>query len=328
MSPDIFKEKNVIKIAANYPELRVEKPNIYLIRKSFGYVMIDCGGFDTEKDFEGLCNELHTRNIRAQEIKYIFLTHTHKDHSLLCGRLQKLAGSTVLVGKEDILRISDSSSEYRERYQKVTDYLSFWGFDNDMKERFFRSFERQYHNAALDPKKTILAEKDTEIESFRVIFSPGHTAGSVCIFDNETGILFTGDTLLKKIVSVPVIEYDIDAPKGLSLLTRHTDTLRRLSEIGYEYIFPGHGEPVINTTPVISTIFSYIARRSKRILSLIHEGRKTVYSIAEALYSKDTLKDVVYREGPLVYVSDLMMPLENLLKENRITVTNGIISAE
>ncbi len=309
----------------NYPELRIENPNIYLIKKREGYVMIDCGGFDPEKDFNILCDELHSRKINPEEIKDIFLTHTHKDHSLLAEKIQRLTCAKIYLGRSDFLRISDDINAYRKAYGRVRHYLRYWGFDENMTSRFFRSFERQSHSARLDRENTILLDKDTEIDSLRIIMSPGHTSGSICIYDSESELLFTGDTLLKKIVLVPVIEYDRDIEDGISMLLRHTDTLKMISKIGYKYIYPGHGELIPADVPVIDTIFSYIERRSKRVLTLIEKGRNTIYSIAEALYQNGVLNDVVFKEAPLVYVSDLMMPLEYLNREGRIRVDNGII---
>lgn len=287
--------------------------------------MVDCGGFELEKDFETLRWELENKHIRLDEIKKIFLTHTHKDHSMLCGKLQNITDATVYIGKGDYLRISSDYESYREWYGQIKDYLSFWGFDKDMEERFYRSFERQYFNANLNLKNTILIDSDSKVDSFILIYTPGHTSGSICVYDYEEKILFTGDTLLKKIVSVPVIEFDEDIPQGLSMLSRHIETLKRLSGVDYKYIYLGHGVPISMGIPLVDTIFKYIERRSKRVLTLIKGGANTVYKIANALYSKDILSDVVFKEAPLVYVSDLMMPLESLLTEKKIFVKNGVI---
>ncbi len=320
-----FKENNIIRITIDYPELRVEKPNIYLLKTDDGYVMIDCGGYDRGKDLTFLCSELYRMGIKEQEIRQIIITHTHRDHSFLAGSMQVLSGAEVFIGRADFPRVSGDLSLYRKVFRPVEDYLHFWGFDENMIARFFRSFGRQYYSAGFYEEKTCLIESEIEMGTLKIFLSPGHTSGSLCIYDLASGVLFTGDTLLKKIVSVPVIEYDPQATQGISMLTRHTETLNILKSIGYRFLCPGHGEPIPADIPVIDTIFSYIERRSRRVISLIAEGKNTVYKIARSLYAPDVLENVVFREGPLVYVSDLMMPLEYLLKMGKIRVEDGII---
>lgn len=319
-------DNGVIRIVTNYPELRVERPNIYLVKRSSGYAMIDCGGYEREKDFSHLCNELNRLGIDTSLIKTLFITHTHRDHSLLADLMQHLSGAKVFVGKEDYFRISDISL-YRDRYRRVRDYLLFWGFKEDMVERFYRSFERQFCELRLDLSNTVIVDRDMVIDSFEIVSTPGHTSGSICIYDCFNRCLFTGDTLLKKVVLVPVIEFDPEAEEGISMLTAHLGALRRIEGIEYRFIYPGHGDRISSDMNVIDTIFKYLERRSKRVLSLIMEGKNSVYEIARSLYPPGTLEDVVTKEAPLVYISDLMMPLEYLLLNKKIKVEDGIIRA-
>ncbi|MGC9043886.1 MAG: MBL fold metallo-hydrolase [Myxococcota bacterium] len=327
MNPIFNVNENILRFSINYPELRVERPNIYLIKNKNGYLMVDCGGYNVENDYAILYKTLHATGIKPSEIKTIILTHTHKDHALLCGRLQKGSGATIILGRDDLFRISSEIGQYRDRYRDVKDYLLFWGFDSEMISRFYRSFERQYFDAQLDTSNILLLDKDIEYDSFDILCTPGHTAGSICLFDRKSKVLFSGDTLLKKIVTVPIIEYYRGMKDGLSLLSEHTRTLKRLKSLRYETLCSGHGEPIKKDIPLIDTIFSYIERRKKRVLSLIREGKNTVYKLALSLYSGDVFYDVVYKEAPVVYVSDLMMPLEALYEDNEISVKDGVIKA-
>jgi glyoxylase-like metal-dependent hydrolase (beta-lactamase superfamily II) len=68
----------------------------------------------------------------------------------------------------------------------------------------------------------------------RVLHTPGHTEGSVCLLDLDAGLLFSGDTLFAGGWG------RVDLPGGDA--TAMADSLARLStmEDGVQ-VFPGHG---------------------------------------------------------------------------------------
>lgn len=320
-----YLKESIIRISIEYPDIRVENPNIYIVGSADGYSLIDCGGYDSEKDFRWLCNQLHTLGIGLSEIKRIFLTHTHRDHAFLAGRVAGNSDAIVYMGSGDYLRLSGRLLEYRLSCEYVKDYLLMWGFDKSMVQRFFRSFERQFYDSKIPEDRICLIDSEFRVGEFDILPSPGHTMGSICILLKDEGILFTGDTLIKKIVTVPVIE---STGSGFtSSLTLHYNSLKRLGGIDFTniIIIPGHGDVIQGGRSVIETIFHYIERRAERVLALVGKGKNNVYDIARSLYGRDVLYDVSNKEGPTVYVSDLMMPLEYLYLKRKILVNNGKI---
>ncbi|ASJ00328.1 MBL fold metallo-hydrolase [Thermococcus gorgonarius] len=70
---------------------------------------------------------------------------------------------------------------------------------------------------------------------FELVHTPGHTAGSSCLYlnDGETSIMFTGDTVFKGTVG------RTDLPTGDGWELR--ESLERLSEFEVDFGLPGHG---------------------------------------------------------------------------------------
>src|SRR5262245_57503161 len=66
----------------------------------------------------------------------------------------------------------------------------------------------------------------------RVIHTPGHSPGSISLFDEATGTVFSGDILLEG-----DIYDDIPGADRRSLLTSH----ERLSSLSFDRFLPGHG---------------------------------------------------------------------------------------
>ncbi|USS41461.1 MBL fold metallo-hydrolase [Thermococcus aggregans] len=75
-------------------------------------------------------------------------------------------------------------------------------------------------------------------KKLEVIHTPGHTAGSSCLYEPEEKILFTGDTLFKGAVG------RTDLPTGS--FEKLIESLERLSSLDVYIALPGHGKPVTN----------------------------------------------------------------------------------
>lgn len=70
-----------------------------------------------------------------------------------------------------------------------------------------------------------------------VIHTPGHTAGSICLYDSDSRILFSGDTVFTNGAFGRT-----DLPTGNAKAMK--ESLRRLTELNIDSLLPGHEEPV------------------------------------------------------------------------------------
>ena len=85
-----------------------------------------------------------------------------------------------------------------------------------------------------------------------VIHTPGHTSGSICLFDEKNKALFTGDT---------IFAYGgigrVDLPTGDA--EQLTKSLEKLSYLDVITFFPGHAEPVMyNASQEIKETYNHI----------------------------------------------------------------------
>ena len=124
--------------------------------------------------------------IGAARLDYIFVTHTHKDHSPGAARLQQATGAE-LVG----LPAPDVSGH----------------------DRSFRPARAWHHGDLID----------TEEYSVRLIHSPGHVSNHICFLLEDEQMLFTGDHVLQGTTSV-ILPPDGDMQAYLDSL-HHLQTL-------------------------------------------------------------------------------------------------------
>ncbi|MFB0543923.1 MAG: MBL fold metallo-hydrolase, partial [Candidatus Bathyarchaeia archaeon] len=79
---------------------------------------------------------------------------------------------------------------------------------------------------------------DTELAPLRVIHTPGHTEGGICLYAAEKKILFSGDTVF---------------PNGLygayygesGGLREMVESLKRLTELDVDILLAGHDDPLL-----------------------------------------------------------------------------------
>ncbi|MBI4175642.1 MAG: MBL fold metallo-hydrolase [Candidatus Aenigmarchaeota archaeon] len=96
-----------------------------------------------------------------------------------------------------------------------------------------------FFDGRLHPRKVDVRLKDGDvIGGLKVIHTPGHSPGSVCLYNPRDKSLYTGDTLFADGVGDTEVEGgDPDAMAA---------SLDRISKLDVQKIFPGHGEAVLS----------------------------------------------------------------------------------
>lgn len=89
---------------------------------------------------------------------------------------------------------------------------------------------------------------------FEVIHLPGHTPGSTVLFEQETGVLFTGDVLYEGELLDELPESDIDA---------YVASMQRLLDLDVTIALPGHEDP-LTPEDVQRLGTAYLTKRARR----------------------------------------------------------------
>ena len=137
------------------------------------YVLIDesnnCVVIDPAKDYQGLVNYIKKNSLC---LKAVLLTHGHADHIRGVNVLYDAFIMPVYIGFDDADKMHDS-------YANCSEWLG----------------ENVSVNA---PFETLSDNEMLNLlnEEIKVIHTPFHTAGSVCFYLKDSGVLFTGDFIL------------------------------------------------------------------------------------------------------------------------------------
>lgn len=183
---------------------------VYVIEE--GRTIIDVG------NMYGLADELQDLGPLTR-LERILLTHAHFDH---------------VGGVEEIYQIV-SPDVYVHPLSR--EYL-----------RLHRSPFPEFFDALEKDGKLKTIQDGDRIEGkppLQVIHTPGHTAGDVCYFDEQTGSLFSGDTVLPYRYKLGPMLTKPDEIQGGRMKDKLA-SIKRLLGLPVRHLFPGHGEPVFH----------------------------------------------------------------------------------
>lgn len=144
------------------------------------------------------------------EIEFIVLTHCHFDHTAYLKEIIHLCDAPVCIHSLDAPGLVD---------------------DNRSLSLHFGA-----HSPGLVPER-LLADGD-HVGDLRVIHTPGHTPGSICLLHAREKALISGDTVFS---DGGFGRYDFPGGDRSAL----THSIERLAELDIEGLFPGHGTPVV-----------------------------------------------------------------------------------
>ena len=162
---------------------------------------------DPGDEAEYLISELNRREVR---LRAVLLTHGHFDHVLAVSAVKEAyPGAEVLMGE-------------RERPMAENEDLN-------------SGFPGQHCSYAVDRYLAGGEEISLAGVTLRVLETPGHTAGSVCYYAEELGVLFAGDTLFYHSYG----RYDLPTGSVRDLRESLTTLLTTLPE--EVQVLPGHG---------------------------------------------------------------------------------------
>jgi glyoxylase-like metal-dependent hydrolase (beta-lactamase superfamily II) len=180
--------------------------NVYLITGREP-ALIDTG---TGMQHERLLKEI-ARHIRPVEIRSIILTHRHFDHVGGVASLLEIVDAKVYAHAQDAEAIADGDG------------------DTTAASMFGRKLRRVKVTPLEDGDEVVVGDA-----TMQVVHTPGHTVGSMCLFDREGSTLFSGDTLFVGGVG------RWDLPTGSHSALIHS--LKRLEALEFKDLYPGHGE--------------------------------------------------------------------------------------
>lgn len=184
--------------------------NSYLI-KDRTWILVDVG---TDQNAEKLVRSI-TKEGGLEKVEKIVLTHTHFDHAGCAARMSELTGAELLVHPLEGKRIS--SGDFTVTLTPL-----------------FGGKMRPFPWSPIDEGFLI----DSGSSEFRVLHLPGHSEGSIGLWEETSGSLIVGDTIFS---DGGIGRYDLPS----SSFDQLKKSIGRISKLNMKNLYPGHGRIVL-----------------------------------------------------------------------------------
>jgi glyoxylase-like metal-dependent hydrolase (beta-lactamase superfamily II) len=186
--------------------------------------------------------------VAGERVTYIVVTHTHRDHSSLAGRLRSATGAAIVGARAHLARPGAPE-----------------GLD--------AADDQAYSpDAALAEGETIAFGG----VSLTALATPGHAANHLAFALPRESALFSGDHVMAWSTSV------VAPPDGS--MGDYMASLEKLRARDDQIYWPGHGGPVTDPNRYVRALVSHRKQREAAILARLEAGPATIPEIVAKVY--------------------------------------------
>lgn len=240
----------------------VETTNCVLLADDTGGVHLVDPGWDTPDNAARLEQGLQDAGFTLADVRSITATHLHPDHLGLAAALRAEHGIPIALHRLEHEALT------RPLYPEPDLIIERWGVPPESAEEVRSNALPRSQPSGL--AADLLLEHGDLLpipgRTLRVVHTPGHTVGSICLHDEVAGLLLTGDHVL------PVVNpglglggfTDDDDPIGAAIASY--DLMARYDDAE---VLPGHGARFHGVAARATQIAERHRRRSAEIGALV-----------------------------------------------------------
>jgi glyoxylase-like metal-dependent hydrolase (beta-lactamase superfamily II) len=221
------------------------------------------------------------------DIKTIVVTHGHPDHIGLAEALRAASGAKLCMHTNEHAALQRAAVERRDEFDPAVlrERLARWGLSGREAALPLAAIASAEPADQLEPTSCDLLltggdQIDAADGKWRVLETPGHTAGHICLVDEDRQLLFSGDHVLPTVH--PGI--GIGSPSGGEPIADYLRSLDRVAPFDDFEVIPGHGYRFRGLAARRLATREHVLRRAREVgdvLDLLPHA--TVYEIASHL---------------------------------------------
>ncbi|MCD6106944.1 MAG: MBL fold metallo-hydrolase [Caldisericaceae bacterium] len=201
--------------------------NVYLLITGKELALVDSGlSIDAGK----IIAQLQEANFSLSNLKTIVLTHAHGDHIGGTAKLTRRSNARVWAYQREVPYIEQT--KYLS-HPLVIQRILFWITNHVL----FRQLPIKVDRA--------LSNRENILYGLQVIHTPGHTPGSISLYQAKEKILFCGDALFNINPITGKRGLQVSLPIVTANKKEAWESVRKISSLPVEVLLFGHGKPIL-----------------------------------------------------------------------------------
>ncbi|MBP2413656.1 glyoxylase-like metal-dependent hydrolase (beta-lactamase superfamily II) [Arthrobacter stackebrandtii] len=239
-------------------------------------------GWDSDEGWEVLTEGLATAGLAPSDITGIVVTHFHPDHLGMAARLREASGAWVALGEHEPLPEhwrGDPSQFVAEDRSQFAD----WGVPDEYLDEV--SFQKQtwaQMTGIAAPQRRLADGELLPIAGLqvRVLSTPGHTPGSICLVDEANQLFLTGDHVLPKITP----HVSLEAANHVNPLGDYFNSLEILGAGADMEVLPAHEYRFRGLLERAAELKEHTLERSREVMAVLDAGEAgSVWDVSKEL---------------------------------------------
>jgi glyoxylase-like metal-dependent hydrolase (beta-lactamase superfamily II) len=255
--------------------------NVYAVMAEDGVRLIDCG-WNTPEAYAALVAEVQSLGAQISDIREILITHIHPDHFGLAERLVTESGAHLLMHRFEAVHVG---ARY-EHIQALMEEMEAWLRVNGVPPG---ELEAMTGGSRLMLARVGTRRPDRLLEGgeqlawppyhFEIVWTPGHAAGLVCLYEPQAQLLVSSDHVLEHISP----HIGLHAQSFGNPLGDYLSSLQLVRELPVQTVLPGHGAPFQDLSGRVDALLAHHQRRLQAMMSALADEEQTAYTVASRL---------------------------------------------
>lgn len=267
----------LIRLPLPFPGLRWT--NAYTIRGDAGITLIDCGVDDGPTRY-ALEQGLAELGAALEDVVSLICTHMHPDHM---GMAHRLVGEGIpLVMHESAADAAENYNDWNISRRNLGRLAAEHGAPAEFVTRTAAGDPRpDWAGTAVEPARLVKDGEQIEVgegKTLTAIHTPGHEISHICLVDDATHVLYSGDHVLPRIT--PVVMYGFEAdPLGTYL-----ESLHRIEAMDIGLTYPAHVDILERGSLRARQIILHHERRLGAMVQEVKHEAKTAWELVGEIF--------------------------------------------
>jgi glyoxylase-like metal-dependent hydrolase (beta-lactamase superfamily II) len=250
----------------------------YLFETHGGYTLID-PGWNADESVESLKRQLGELGLSFKDLKRVIATHIHPDHYGMAGRIREEAGCEVVLHEREKDMVRTRYMNPGPLLDTMGDWLTMHGIPKEERHDLqYSSMPARRFVEATEPDLTLTDGECLKMGKLelRVIWTPGHSPGHICFYEERQQLMFTGDHILPTISpNVSLHPQSEDDPLG-----DYLRSIKKLRGLPTRQVLPAHEYSFDDLEGRLDELEHHHALRLQEMVDAIKGGADNAYAIA------------------------------------------------